>query len=73
VTLPAQDHQAFDGDGGMVNAKLQERLATTLATFMQLVEAARNYAGLKERWIEFLGERADRATEREQTTTLAGA
>ena len=56
-----------------MNAKLQERLATTLATFMQLVEAARNYAGLKERWIEFLGERADRATEREQTTTLAGA
>jgi len=57
----------------MVNAKLQERLATTLATFMQLVEAARHYGGLKKRWIEFLGERPDPATEREQTTTLAGA
>jgi chromate reductase, NAD(P)H dehydrogenase (quinone) len=69
----AQAHQAFDGDAGLVNAKLQERLATTIATFMQLVEAARNYGGLKKRWIEFLGERPDPATEREQTNTLGGA
>lgn len=69
----AQAHQAFNEDGGLLKGTLQERLATTLGCFMELVEAAKNYGGLKKRWIEFLGEHPDPATEREETVALDGA
>ena len=66
----AQAHQAFNDRGGIENAALQRRFDTTLACFMDLVEAAKHYRGLKKEWIEFLGEKPDAATEREETASV---
>ena len=67
----AQAHQAFDAQGGITDAALQRRFDTTIACFMDLVEAAKHYRGLKKQWIEFLGEKLDTVTEREETAPVA--
>ena len=60
----AQAHQAFDGDGRIADPQLQERFESTIAGFMDLVEAAKHYPCVKTRWVEYLGERPDPATDR---------
>jgi hypothetical protein len=60
----AQAHQAFDTSGRLANATLQERLESTMACFLDLVEAATHYRPLKKQWVEFLGERPDREVDR---------
>ena len=68
----ARAHQAFDERGGLTDPSLQRRFDATIACFMDLVEAAKHYRGLKKQWIEFLGEQPDAATEREETATIDG-
>jgi chromate reductase, NAD(P)H dehydrogenase (quinone) len=60
----AQAHEAFDEDGRLANERLQDRLETTIAGFMDLAEAAKRYPRLKTAWIEFLGERPDPVIDR---------
>jgi chromate reductase, NAD(P)H dehydrogenase (quinone) len=60
----AQAHDAFDADGRIANAQLQERFVETIAGFMDLVEAAKHYPCVKRRWVEFLGERPEPAVDR---------
>jgi chromate reductase len=60
----AQAHQAFDGDGRIADPQLQERFESNIVGFMDLVEAAKHYPCVKTRWVEYLGERPDPATDR---------
>jgi chromate reductase, NAD(P)H dehydrogenase (quinone) len=60
----AQAHEALDGQGQIVRDSLKDRFDMTLLSFMELVEAAKHYPCAKRRWIEFLGETPDPATER---------
>jgi len=60
----AQAHQAFDADGGLANTELAARFQQTLAGFLDLVEAAKNYPCAKKAWVEFLGEHPNAATDR---------
>ncbi len=69
----AQAHQAFDDAGHIANATLQQRFDTTVQCFMDLVEAAKHYPGLKKAWIEFLGEHPNAATNREETSETSPA
>ena len=57
-------HQAYDADGGLVNATLAKRFEGNIAAFMDLVEAAKHYPCMKKVWVEFLGEQPDPLTER---------
>jgi NAD(P)H-dependent FMN reductase len=66
----AQAHQAFDANGRIANAMLQQRFDETLRCFLDLVEAAKHYPGLKKHWIEFLGEHPSPATDRIETSDL---
>jgi len=66
----AQAHQAFGADGRIANETLEKRLETTLGCFLELVEAAKHYPALKKDWIEFLGEKPDKATDRVETSTV---
>src|SRR5262245_35552067 len=54
----AQAHTAFEGDG-LADGRLQERLKTTIAGFLNIAEAEKLYPHLKTAWIEFLGERPE--------------
>jgi NAD(P)H-dependent FMN reductase len=54
----AQAHTAFDGDR-LANERLQGRLETTMAGFLNLAEAEKRYPRMKTAWIEFLGERPE--------------
>lgn len=54
----AQAHTAFDGNR-LADGRLQERLETTIAGFLNLAEAEKQYPRLKTAWIEFLGERPE--------------
>jgi chromate reductase len=60
----AQAHEAFGDDGQLANAALQARLDSTIAAFMDLVEAAKHYPCVKRAWVEFLGERPEPAIDR---------
>jgi chromate reductase len=60
----AQAHQAFDENGHIADAQLQERFDATVVGFMDLVEAAKHYPCAKTRWVEFLGEHPDPALDR---------
>jgi NAD(P)H-dependent FMN reductase len=60
----AQAHKAFDANGAIADATLQKRLDETIYQFLDLVEAAKHYPGLKKTWVEFLGEQPDRAIDR---------
>jgi len=63
----AQAHEAFGDDGRIANDLLQKRFEDTIGCFMDLVEAAKHYPGLKKQWVEFLGEQPDAATDRVET------
>ena len=67
----AQAHQAFDANGHIANAKLQEWFETNIRCFMDLVEAAKHFPTIKTQWVEFLGEHPDRVTERVETQEVA--
>jgi chromate reductase len=60
----AQAHQAFDADGGIASAQLQERFEQNIVGFMDLVEASKHYPCVKTRWVEYLGEHPDPVTDR---------
>jgi chromate reductase len=69
----AQAHEAFDDRGRIANETLQSRFARTIECFMDFVEAAKHYPALKKRWVEFLGEHPNAATERIETTEVQAA
>jgi NAD(P)H-dependent FMN reductase len=69
----AQAHEAFDADGRIANDMLQKRFEDTIGCFLDLVEAAKHYPGLKKQWIEFLGERPNAATDRVETNEVEAA
>jgi chromate reductase, NAD(P)H dehydrogenase (quinone) len=60
----AQAHEAFGPDGRLANNLLQKRFDDTIGCFLDLVEAALRYPGLKKQWVEFLGEKPNAATDR---------
>lgn len=59
----ARAHEAFDQEGRIADAGLEERLDRTIIAFMDLVEAAKHYPCAKTKWIEFLSQRPDPALE----------
>jgi chromate reductase, NAD(P)H dehydrogenase (quinone) len=69
----AQAHEAFAPEGHIANDMLQKRFADTIRCFTDLVEAAKHYPALKKQWVEFLGERPDRATDRVEVTSIEAA
>jgi NAD(P)H-dependent FMN reductase len=69
----AQAHEAFSDDGRLANQMLQQRFDDTIRCFMDLVEAAKHYPGLKKLWVEFLGEKPDVATDRVEVSDTAAA
>jgi NAD(P)H-dependent FMN reductase len=62
----AQAHIAFNEEGRIANAQLQERFDTNIANFMDLVEAAKHYPCVKRAWVEYLGEHPDPVIDRVQ-------
>ena len=62
----AQAQQAFDGDGRLANAQLDDRFEKTIVAFMDLVEADTHYHCAKKAWFEYLGEPLTAETEREE-------
>ncbi|MEP6645548.1 MAG: NAD(P)H-dependent oxidoreductase [Saprospiraceae bacterium] len=60
----AMAHKAFDTDGKIMDSTLAQRFEGTIASFMNLVEAAKHYPCMKQAWVEFLGEKPDPVTER---------
>jgi chromate reductase len=60
----AQAHEAFDRSGRLANDMLQARFEETVRCFLDLVEAAKHYPGLRKQWVEFLGEQPNEATDR---------
>ena len=60
----AKAHEAFDESGRLADERLQERFDTTIAKFMDLVEAARHYPCIKRAWVEHLGEQPDPVVDR---------
>ena len=62
----AQAHHALDDAGRIADATVRDRFERTLGCFMELVEAATLYPAMKKDWVEFLGERPDAATDREE-------
>lgn len=69
----AQAHEAFGDNGRIANDLLQKRFEDTIDCFMDLVEAAKHYPGLKKQWVEFLGEHPDAATDRVETSATEAA
>ena len=66
----AQAHEAFDADGRIANATLQQRFEATVECFLDLVEAAKHYRPLKKQWVEYLGEHPNAATDRVEHTAV---
>jgi NAD(P)H-dependent FMN reductase len=60
----ARAHQAFDDNGRIADAELQNRFNAAVAGFMDLVEAAKHYPCMKTKWVEFPGERPDPVLDR---------
>ena len=60
----AQAHKAFNSNGEIANEQLGERFERTIASFMDLVEAAKHYPCVKKAWFEFLGEQPEGETAR---------
>ena len=60
----AQAHRRSTIAGRLADPPLQERLETTIAGFLELVEAAMHYPRIKKAWVEFLGERPDPVIDR---------
>lgn len=57
-------HNAFGPDGGIADPQLAQRFESTIAAFIDLVEAAKHYPCAKKAWIEFLGEHPNPVTDR---------
>jgi len=62
----AQAHLAFDEDGRIANEELGRRFESTIAGFMDLVEASKHYPCVKRAWVEYLGEQPEPAIDRVQ-------
>ena len=60
----AQAHGAFDSEGRLAGAQLQERFDTNVVNFMDPVEAQRHYPCIKKAWVEYLGEHPEPAIDR---------
>jgi chromate reductase, NAD(P)H dehydrogenase (quinone) len=60
----ATAHEAFDEDGNLKNELLAKRFEDNLVAFMNLVEASKHYPCIKKAWVEFLGEKPAKETER---------
>lgn len=60
----AMAHKAFDGKGNIADPTLAQRFENNLISFINLVEAAKNYPCMKHAWVEFLGEKTDAVTDR---------
>jgi chromate reductase, NAD(P)H dehydrogenase (quinone) len=69
----AQSNEAFGKTGRLINDVLQKRFDDTLGCFLDLVEAAKHYPGLKKQWVEFLGERPNSAIDRIETSETDAA
>ena len=69
----AQAHEAFGAEGRLADDLLQKRFVDTVGCFMDLVEAAKHYPGLKKQWVEFLGEKPSAATDRVETNETEAA
>jgi chromate reductase, NAD(P)H dehydrogenase (quinone) len=69
----AQAHEAFATDNRLKNDVLQQRFDQTVGCFMDLVEAAKHYPGLKKQWVEFLGERPNALIDRVETSPAEAA
>ena len=69
----AQAHEAFGDDGRLANDVLQKRFDETIGCFLDLVEAAMHYPGLKKQWVEFLGEKPNAATDRTEVNEMEAA
>lgn len=70
----AQAHEAFSADGRrLANDLLQKRFDDTIGCFLDLVEAALRYPGLKKQWVEFLGEKPNAATDRTEVEETEAA
>jgi chromate reductase len=66
----AQALEAFGENGRLRSEQLQKRFDDTIGCFLDLVEAAKHYPGLKKQWIEFLGEQPNPATDRIETSDV---
>jgi len=60
----AQAHKAFDAEGRLADAKLQERFDANVVNFVDQVEASKHYPCVKRQWVEYLGERPEPALDR---------
>jgi chromate reductase, NAD(P)H dehydrogenase (quinone) len=60
----AMAHKSFSEDGRLADETLMKRFETNIKSFMDLVEAAKNYPCLKKEWVEFLGEKPDPVVDR---------
>lgn len=60
----AMSHKAFAQDGNIADATLAKRFENNLVSFMNQVEAAKNYPCMKKAWVEFLGEKPDPVSDR---------
>jgi chromate reductase, NAD(P)H dehydrogenase (quinone) len=69
----AQAHTAFDANGTIANDLLRKRFDDTLGCFVDLVEAAKHYPGLKKQWVEFLGEQPSKAVDRVELSDAEAA
>lgn len=69
----AQSDRAFADNGRLLNDVLQKRFDDTVRCFLDLVEAAKHYPGLKKQWVEFLGEQPSRSTNRVETSETEAA
>ena len=69
----ASAHEAFAEGGGLVNDMLRKRFEDTIHCFMDLVEAAKHYPGLKKQWIEFNGETPNPITDRVELSDVEAA
>ena len=69
----SQAHQAFGEDGRISNATIQSRFESTIECFIDLVEAAKHYPGLKKQWVEYLGEHPDATIDRVEHSVVGAA
>jgi NAD(P)H-dependent FMN reductase len=69
----AQAHEAMGPDGRIADATLRKRFESTLDCFLDFVEASKHYPTMKKQWVEFLGERTTRETEREEVSPAEAA
>ncbi len=62
----AKAHEAFDSEGRIADARLQERFDDNIVNFMDTVEASKHYPCVKRAWVEYLGEHPEPAIDRVQ-------